>query len=95
MVQPELHPQDDRREGDGDPGQPLANPTTSGVPEAVVFADPGDENPSAVDNAGFTATSDPFARTPQTPLPLQIDHDSQQMMRRLLGDLNDGSLAIE
>jgi signal peptidase I len=83
LVQPELHPQDDRREGDGDPGQPLANPTTSGLPEAVVFADPGDEN-NAPGNAAFTTTSDPFARpTTEAPLPMHIDHDSQQMVRRL------------
>ena len=80
MVQPELPPEDVRREGDGDPGQPIADPASSGVPEAVVvFADPGDENPSA----HFQTTSDPFARPGLTPLPLQIDHDSQQMMRRL------------
>ena len=76
MVQPELHPQDDRREGDGDPGQPFANPTTPGIPEAVVFADPGDENPVTFQPI------DPFAR-PAPPLPLQVDQDSQQMMRRL------------
>ena len=57
MVQPELHPQDDRREGDGNPGQPIADPTPAGIPEAVVFADPGDENP-----VQFQTTSDPFAR---------------------------------
>jgi signal peptidase I len=79
LVQPELHPQDDRREGDGNPGQPLADPTSSGLPEAVVFADPGDENPPV----HFQTTTDPFARPGQAPLPLQIDHDSQQMMRRL------------
>ena len=79
MVQPELHPQDDRLKGDGNTGQPLSDQTPSGVPEAVVFADPGDENP-----VQFQTTSDPFARpgTP-APLPLQVDTDSQQMMRRL------------
>ena len=81
MVQSELPPEDERHEGDGNPGQPVADPPASGIPEAVVFADPGDENPSV----HFQTTSDPFARpglTP-TPLPLQIDHDSQQMRRRL------------
>jgi signal peptidase I len=77
LVQPELHPQDDRREGDGNPGQPFADPTPSGVPEAVVFADPGDENPVV-----YQAVTDPFAR-PATPLPLATDQDSAQMMRRL------------
>ena len=81
MVQPELHPQDDRREGDGDTSQPIADPTPSGVPEAVVFADPGDENPVT-----FQTTTDPFARPASfapAPLPLHVEHDSQQMMRRL------------
>jgi len=75
LVQPELHPQDDRREGDGDPGQPFADPTPSGLPEAVVFADPGDENPVSL------TTIDPFART--VPLPLQFDQESTVTMRRL------------
>ena len=35
MVQQELHPQDERREGDGDPRQPNADTTAAGVPEAV------------------------------------------------------------
>jgi signal peptidase I len=83
LVQPELHPQDDRPEGDGNPGQPLADPAFAGVPEAVVFADPGDENAPRFDNTGLITTSDPFARPATTPLPLQIDHDSQLMMRRL------------
>ena len=47
MVQQELHPQDEGREGDRDPGQPLADPAAAGIPEAVAFADPGDENPPA------------------------------------------------
>jgi signal peptidase I len=79
LVQPELPPEDVRREGDGDPGQPIADPTPAGIPEAVVFADPGDENPVA-----FTTTTDPFARpTAAPPLPLATDHDAAQMMRRL------------
>ena len=44
LVQQELHPQDEGREGDGDPGQPVADAATPGVPEAVAFADPGDED---------------------------------------------------
>ena len=44
MVQQELHPQDEGRESDRDPGQPVADPALAGVPEAVAFADPGDEN---------------------------------------------------
>ena len=35
LVQPELHPEDEGREGDGDPGQPHADAAAAGVPEAV------------------------------------------------------------
>ncbi len=64
-----------------DPGQPVAQQATEHPPasvafEAVAFGDPGDENP-----APFT-TTDPFAR-PVAPLPLQIEQDSAQVMRRL------------
>ena len=41
-----------------------------------MFSDPGDENPAAVHMGVEPAL-------PQTPLPLQIEHDSQQVMRRL------------
>ena len=33
MVQSELHPENEGREGDGDSGQPLADPPSQGVPE--------------------------------------------------------------
>ena len=35
MVPPELHPENERREGDGDPGQPHTDAEAQGVPEAV------------------------------------------------------------
>jgi signal peptidase I len=35
LVQPELHPSDEGREGHGDPGEPGANETAPGVPEAL------------------------------------------------------------
>jgi signal peptidase I len=35
LVQQELHPQDEGREGNGNPGQPLANETAPGLPEAI------------------------------------------------------------
>ncbi len=69
------NPEDEKRDGDGDPGQPFAEPTP-GLPEAVVFADPGDENP-----APYSPAADPFARP--APLPLQTDPDPAHMMRRL------------
>ena len=37
MVQQELHPQDEGREGDGNPGQPVTNEAATGVPEAVAL----------------------------------------------------------
>ena len=73
---PELPPQDEKCEGDGDPAQPFADPTPAALPEAVVFADPGDENP-----APYSPAADPFARS--APLPLQHDQDPAHVMRRL------------
>ena len=35
MVQPELHPEDERRKVDGDPGEPHADAAAPGLPEAV------------------------------------------------------------
>ena len=35
MVQSELHPEDERREGDGNPGQPQSHTPAAGLPEAV------------------------------------------------------------
>ena len=77
MVQPELHPEDDRRERDGDPGQPIADAPPSGLPEAIVaFADPGDETTPRV-----VTPHDALER--EAPLPLSTDQDSAQVMRRL------------
>ena len=39
MVQQELHPQDEGREGDGNPGQPVPNEAAAGISEAVRAAD--------------------------------------------------------
>ena len=41
-----------------------------------MFADPGDENPVAL-----PAPIDPFARP--APLPMQVEQDATQVMRRL------------
>ena len=46
LVQPELHPQDEGREGDGDPGQPLADAAPAGISEAVERLESGGQ-PSA------------------------------------------------
>ena len=42
MVQQELHPEDEGREGDGNPGQPNANEAAAGVPEALSGRQPWD-----------------------------------------------------
>jgi signal peptidase I len=44
LVQQELHPQDEGRESDRNPSQPVSDTAAPGVPEAVAFADPGDED---------------------------------------------------
>jgi len=51
LVQQELHPQDEGREGDGDPGEPLANETAPGVPEAVTAS----EHPAPEESRNFEA----------------------------------------
>ena len=53
-------------------------PAPAVLPEAVVFADPGDENP-----APYSPAADPFARPAFTPLPLQAEPDQAHVMRRL------------
>jgi signal peptidase I len=40
LVQPELHTQNEGREGDGNPGQPVADPPSPGIPETLA-AGPG------------------------------------------------------
>ena len=40
MVQPELHPEDEGREGDGDPGQPNTDAAAAGLSEAVASSGP-------------------------------------------------------
>ena len=80
MEQSEFHPKDERREVDGDTGQPIADEAAAGLPEAVVFADPGDENVPAP-----IAGDDPvrlFGPPPSVPMPGSID-DSRVMLRRM------------
>ena len=40
MVQPELHPEDERRERDGNSGEPHADAAAQGLPEAVAAPEP-------------------------------------------------------
>ncbi len=69
MVQQELHPQDERRRRDGDPGQPDADPAAPGIPEAVEQPRSGSEPP--VDPAQLTLATferdDRFAHGPALP----------------------------
>ncbi|MGH9385003.1 MAG: signal peptidase I [Vicinamibacterales bacterium] len=60
MVQPELYPEDGQREGDGNTSQPFTDQASAGLPEALVFADPGDENhPGGADPFGQTRFANP------------------------------------
>ena len=47
LVQPELHPADEGREGDGNPGEPHADAAAAGVPEAVTDDDAARASPAA------------------------------------------------
>ena len=75
MVQQELHPQDERREGDGDPGQPNTNTQAEGLPEAVeqplpgfeVTTAPGPVTPSAA-LSSFDSGENRFAPVQPTAL---------------------------
>jgi signal peptidase I len=61
LVQQELHPQDEGREGDGNSGQPVPDEAAAGVSEALIAADtPG--NPALTLDAGIPAPS--FDSTP-------------------------------
>jgi signal peptidase I len=44
LVQQELPSPDERREGDGHHDEPVPDPATAGIPDALTFEDPGDEN---------------------------------------------------
>jgi signal peptidase I len=54
LVQQELHPQDEGREGDGNPGQPIADEAAPGVPEAVTESAQPEDAPT-----GFFAEQAP------------------------------------
>ena len=91
MVQQEFSSSDERREGDGSPGQPFTAPAAPGVPEAVAFADPGDENPPvfALTIDGHFATAGRLALEPGAvevlapePVPAPAADDSALVSRR-------------
>ena len=72
MVQQELHPQDEGREGDGNPGQPVADEAAPGVPEALTQSRRIDEAPSwrpedlAATPVSTSGTDEPGATTDPT-----------------------------
>ena len=55
MVQPELHPEDEGREGDGDPGQPNTDAAAAGLSEAVASSAPVFELTAEPDQGFATA----------------------------------------
>jgi len=67
LVQPELHAQDEGREGHGDPGQPVADQTPAGLPEAVAFDAPAFDRQS-LESLG---PADPLAPSAIDPLPIE------------------------
>jgi signal peptidase I len=72
LVQSELHPADEGREGDGDPREPYADAPAAGVSEAVARFEPGDAN--AVDPGGAV----PLESLPVLAPPQPQDHASRQ-----------------
>ena len=58
MVQQELHPSDEGREGHGDPGQPHPDQAASGVPEALT--QPPSEGPYAATDQAPLTPSEPL-----------------------------------
>ena len=68
MVQPEQHPEDERREVDGDPGQPHADAQAAGVPQDLSQSTP-DSRPPAVDGLDAAGRTLPPSETgpPDTP----------------------------
>ena len=67
LVQPELHPEDEGREGDGNPGEPHADAAAPGVPEAV-DAD-ADAAPSDADDRLARPTTTSSAATARRTTP--------------------------
>jgi signal peptidase I len=91
LVQQELHPQDERREGDGDPGQPNTDATSAGVPEAVEQPLPGFERAPAIVSAfessesrfGSPGVERTYATEQAAAIRLDVEDRSSVIMRRL------------
>jgi signal peptidase I len=87
LVQQELHPQDERREGDGDPRQPHADAPPAGLLEAVAQPLPGFETAAATP-AGSTFDVD-HSRFPSRPVEpaaairFEVEDRSSVIVRRL------------
>jgi signal peptidase I len=72
LVQQELHPQDEGREGDGNPGQPVADEAAPGVSEAVAPAEGVSLEPLHL------APAEPVALTAPAPAPeMRLDFDAR------------------
>jgi signal peptidase I len=74
LVQPELHPEDERREGDGDSREPHTHTAAQGVPEAVTLVQPQVEPfPSQVDSfRSDAAASSPLEIAIEPPADLRL-----------------------
>ena len=83
MVQQELHPQDEGREGDGNTRQPIADPPASGLSEALSFGDPGDETSPVVlaESGEIDPAVSRFGHTPG--VAVAKDDPPTPVMRRL------------
>jgi signal peptidase I len=74
LVQPELHSEDDGREGHGNPGEPHADPAVEGIPEAVAPV----EDLAAASGAPAEASLHVSA---VDPAPLSAATDSADLLR--------------
>lgn len=89
MVQQELHPQDERPEGDGDPGQPLSDQAAPGVSEALRIESAEPSLTEQLDEALASTPVEPAlalpvdARVVPPDLRLEIDDKSAAAIQRL------------
>ncbi len=86
MVQQELHPSDEGREGHGDPGEPLANEAAAGVPEALTdaAAEPGISTPPRREPELEFET--PFELKAQSEADFEREHERQLELTQELRD---------
>ena len=95
MVQQELHSEDERRKGDGDSGEPIADPPAPGVSEAVAIEQPlplpGFEPRVEADSAGRFGTPE----TPDAHAPSALDRAfPPQQAAAIRGEIEDRSAQV-